>query len=351
MTRHGDAAVLTVLLRDVDEVIGALTLERTNGEPFDQETCSLCVAAADLLGPLLSLKRRESRTLAATAADALRTQAGRLLGRGHLRQKMIAVALAGFVALSTTVETDYRVSARAVVEGTVQQAIVAPQDGYIATAHARAGDVVKANDLLATLDDRELLLERERLTTERDKHRREYQQALASGDRARVSILAARVAQANAQLHLVEERLRRTQLRAPFDGVVVSGDLSQALGAPTQRGQVLFDVAPLSGYRVALQIDEHDISHLRAGQAGSVRLTGLPDAALDLRIERITPLAVADKGQNYFRVEAQLDAPPTQLRPGMEGVAKVAVDRGSLLSVWTHQLTDRLRLWAWSFGI
>lgn len=351
MSRHGDAAVLTVLLRDADEVIGALTLERKTGGAFDQETCSLCMAAADLLGPVLALKRRESRPLAVTIIEALRDQARRLLGRGHLRQKMVAAALVGFVVVSGTVETDYRVSARAAIEGTVQQAVVAPQDGYIAAANARAGDTVKANDVLATLDDRELVLERERWATERDKHAREHQEALASGDRARVSILAARVAQANAQLRLVEERLRRTQLRSPFDGVVVSGDLSQALGAPTQRGQVLFEVAPLDGYRVALQIDEHDISHVRTGQLGSVRLTGLPETPLDVKVERITPLAVAEEGQNHFRVEARLETPPAELRPGMEGIAKVAVERGSLLWVWTHELVARLRLWAWSAGI
>ena len=32
---------------------------------------------------------------------------------------------------------------------------------------------------------------------------------------------------------------------APIPGVIVSGDLSQAIGAPVERGQVLFELAPL----------------------------------------------------------------------------------------------------------
>lgn len=349
--RHGDVAVLTVPLRDADEVIGALALERATGEAFDDDTRNLCMAAAELLGPVLALKRRESRPIGVKIVQSLRHHARRLLGGGHLRYKAVAAALTGVVAVSTMVEADYRVSGRATIEGTVQQSVVAPQDGYIATAKARAGDRIKSDDVLATLDDRELLLERERWSTEREKHSREHQEALASGDRARVSILAARIAQADAQLRLVDERLRRTRLRAPFDGVVVSGDLSQALGAPTQRGQILFEVAPLDGYRVALQIDERDIEHLRTGQTGTVRLAGLPDRALGLTVERITPLAVADSGHNHFRAEARLDTPMAELRPGMEGIAKVSVDRGSLLWVWTHELADRLALWAWSLGI
>ena len=42
--------------------------------------------------------------------------------------------------------------------------------------------------------------------------------------------------------------------------VVVSGDLTQSLGAPLERGQVMLELAPLDAYRVTLQVDERDIA-------------------------------------------------------------------------------------------
>jgi hypothetical protein len=40
---------------------------------------------------------------------------------------------------------------------------------------------------------------------------------------------------------------------------------------------------------------------------------------------------------------------PAHLQPGMEGVAKVDIDRRRLIWIWTHEIVDwlRLKLWAW----
>jgi hypothetical protein len=66
-----------------------------------------------------------------------------------------------------------------------------------------------------------------------------------------------------------------------------------------------------------------------------------------LKVRRVTPVSAAEEGRNYFRVEAELQtdagkAPPP-LRPGMEGVGKVAVGQRSLLWIWTHGFVDWLR--------
>jgi hypothetical protein len=56
----------------------------------------------------------------------------------------------------------------------------------------------------------------------------------------------------------------------------------------------------------------------------------------------------AKDGRNRFRVEARLDGARERLRPGMEGVAKIAVDERKFAWIWTHGLVDRVRLWIWS---
>ena len=136
---------------------------------------------------------------------------------------------------------------------------------------------------------------------------------------------------------------------APFDGVVVRGDLSQSLGSPVAKGDVLFEVAPLEGYRVILRVDERDVSYIGPGEEGRLALSAMPGERLAFTIDRVTPVASAEDGRNTFRVEARVDAPTAALRPGLEGVAKIEVGRRRLVWIWTHELLDWIRLTAWSW--
>ena len=75
----------------------------------------------------------------------------------------------------------------------------------------------------------------------------------------------------------------------------------------------------------------------------------MPGKPLQLMVERVTPVASAEAGHNYFGVEARLERPSDSLRPGMEGIAKIEIDRRRFLWIWTHGLFDWFRLWAWSW--
>ena len=351
LSAYGNSSVCTLPLKAEGESVGALILIRDRNNGFDEIAVDLLAGIADRVGPLVHLKQREARSGWGRFAQPLTAWLGRLFGAGHLKLKVTAAAGLLLFCMLTLIQADHRISAVSSVEGALQQAVVAPFAGYLSSANTRAGDHVEEGQVLAVLDDRDLLLEHEKWSSERDKHSKEYQQALAVRDRAKVSMMSARIAQADAQLRLVGEQLTRTQLRAPFAGVIVSGDLSRALGAPVERGQLLFEIVPSEGYHINLEVDEHDVAAIEAGQQASLRLAGMPDEIIPLRISRIFPVASADQGSNHFRVEGELETTPGGLRPGMQGVAKIVVGRASLLTVWTSSLLDRLRLWFWSLGI
>jgi RND family efflux transporter MFP subunit len=201
----------------------------------------------------------------------------------------------------------------------VQRSIAAPFEGYIREAAVRPGDIVKSGDLIARLDDRDLQLERLKAASRREQLVKQHREALANHDRTQIRVIGSQIDQAEAELAIASEKLSRTELRAPFDGVIVSGDLSQQLGAPVQRGQVLFEVAPLEDYRVVLKADERDIRDLLVGQAGELVLTSMPSTRLPVKVARITPVSTPEDGRNYFRVEAKLQQGAERMRPGMEG--------------------------------
>ena len=346
---QGSGAVCTIPLNDNDRITGALTLERDAEHPFTPDEVALCEHAAVLIGPVLEAKRREDRWIGAKVWGAVRDGFGHLFGPGHMTLKAAALGLVALSMFFVLARGEYRVVAPAVLEGTIQRALTAPIDGYIASAEVRAGDLVVAGQPIAALEDKDLRLEKLQWEAQREKQLREYNQALANDDRARVRILRAQREQAEARIALLAEQLERTRIRAPFDGIVVAGDLSQSLGTPVSRGDVLFEVAPLDSYRVILQVDERDIRQIAQGQIGRLALAGLPGERLDLTVVKITPVAVAGEGKNQFRVEARLAQPSVALRPGMQGVAKVDIEERNLFWIGTHKLVYWLRLWWWSW--
>ncbi|MCM8600535.1 MAG: HlyD family efflux transporter periplasmic adaptor subunit [Candidatus Accumulibacter sp.] len=338
--------VCSVVLASGGVGVGVLTCERST--PFSADDLRAFEAVAALLGPPLDNRIELQRWFAGRLVDQLRSGWRHL---GDSRRPALRVGLtlgAVFLLAVVLLDGDYRVSAKAVVEGEVQRAAVAPFDGFVRTAPVRAGFVVRQGELLATLDDRDLLVERQRWLAEREQHQGRYRDALAKHERANANVSLAQVQQAESQLVLVEEKLLRANIVAPFDGVVVSGDLTQLLGSPVEQGKLLFEIAPLDAYRVILKVEDRDIRDVRVGQEGKLMLTGLAGEALAFAVHNIS-MAEAEDGRNVFRVEARLERSDLKLRPGMEGVGKIDVGRQSYAWIWTHRLTDwlRLQLWTW----
>lgn len=345
----GAQVVFSTPLRLGAEGLGVVTLERDSLEPFDQSELDWIDSIAHLLPAVIDQKRRAERGFIALLRDDTRALMTRLFGPKHLIWKFGALLLILFLAVITLVEIDYRVSAKTVLEGEVQRSAVAPFEGFLAAAYARAGDVVRQGQILFALDDRDLRLEQSKWGSERAQRLGQLSEAMAKHNLAETQILQAQVQQSEAQLALVTERITRAKVIAPFDGIVISGDLSQLIGSPVEQGKKLFEIAPLNTYRVILQIDEKEVRHVRVGQAGNLIIAGIASDPIPFRVSKVTPVATAQDGRNYFRVEAQLKHTPPQLRPGMEGVGKVSVGERRLWWVLTHTFTDWLRitLWKW----
>jgi len=340
-------AIMSVPLVSNSESVGALCIESADGTRFDEEVVQMCDSIASMVAPVLQDKRLNDRWVITKLKDSFLRQLGRLFGPRYLGRKFLVLLLAGVIAGLYVADGDFKITADAVLEGAEQRAVVTPYDGFIESSIRRVGDTVRQGELLATLDDTDLRLDLVELSSERAQAQSQYDQATAEYSRAKAKIYAAKIAQADARIALLKEKLKRTQLVAPLDGIIVKGDLSQSLGAAISRGEPLFEISSLNAYRVNLLVDERDIGFIKPGQEVDIVLSALPDRRIVVQVESITPVTRAAEGRNFFKVEASLLDKEGILRPGMEGVSKIHIEQRRYAWIWTRELVNWFKLWFW----
>lgn len=345
---NGGLTALTVPITSGDRLIGALTVERSGA--FGDTAIQRVKDTAMFVGPVLELKHRVEAPVAGRLVEAVASRGVRIGSRqvSPWRLGAAAAALAFFVAAVWPVS--FRVLAPARIEGIDQRSIAAPVDGFIATATARPGDAVQAGQVLGSLEDRDLLLRRDRLSAEIAQQEKQYREALASDDAGEIVKARALLESIQAQHALAESELERTRLRAPFNGVLIQGDLKSQLGSPVTRGQVLLTVAPAHGIKVVAEVADVDITVLRQGQRAQVLFAGLGQEPVPFQVERISPVAITIDQRNVFEVEGRVDAAASGAgSPGLRGVARIDIDQRLQIAVWWERLGHWLRRTMWQF--
>lgn len=351
LVRGTNNQVCTIPLINHHDIFGAITIERTSSALFRKNEIQAFQNIAALLGPIIFLKWHEDRPW----YQRIRQDCGAWL-RGYFANSGLAFKL-GMYALTAAffallfIPIQYHVSAPARLEGSIQRALVAPENGYLQHAYARPGDKVKAQQVLVELADEELLLDIRRWESELAQHENTYSAALAQSDRVQMVVNESKAQEAKTQLALAQQRLSRSRIVAPFDGTIIKGDLKQLLGAPVQRGDTLLTIAPTNSFRLIVEVDERDISKVKLNQEGKIALISLPGTALPFRVLRITPAATNKEERNFFEVECVLDKnSDVALRPGLEGVAKIKAGKRPLIWTLSHRLIDWAKITLWKWG-
>lgn len=341
-----DRFVLSVPMFDGKAYRGVILFERS-GRCYDADELARIEALCGLMTPIVLEKRENDRWLAVRAVKSLRALLEQALGRNHLVAK--AAVLAAVIALGAlfAIHDERTVVAEAVVQGTEVRTLAAPFAGFIAEAPRREGDHIARGDLLVRLDDREFTLELSRLMALKAQTELELDKAMSEHKRSDAALADSRIRQNDAQIELTRQQIERSRIVAPFDGMVISGDLSRSIGRSVDQGEPLLVIAPLTEYRVDLMVPEDSVDLVRAGQSAALKVTPLPERSYGLTLRDTMPVARYENGQTRYQVEARFTAPPDALVPGMTGAARIVIGRASLAELWLGPLTDRLRLWFW----
>ena len=359
-------AVLCLPLRRGDRCVGAICLERRGDAPFEAGEVESLRLACDLLTPRLMDLRRRDRWIGAKAADGLRAGAAAVVGPRHTWAKLLLLLVAAGVLYASLARGEYRIDAAVEFQASTKQVAVAPFEGEIDAVDVELGDQVKAGQLLATLRTLPLRRKLDQARAGLFEHLKQADSARSDKKWAEAQMAAAQARQFQEQIALLTEQIEQASVRARIDGTVVRGDLERFVGSTVEKGQVLFEIAPLGELRAEVLVPEDQIADLLdAMKRGEVRATlaagAYPDRPIEAVIERVLPLAEKVDGEVVFRARARLVAPADDanaanpagagglrwLRPSMAGAAHVPLGRHRLAWIWSRRIVNKIRLWLW----
>lgn len=344
---QGTQYMVSLPIRLDDAPVGVLTCERADQSFSELEIRGLRVHCDHAARRLEDLKRSD-RWFGARIATAARETLSRLLGMEHTFAKCIGIFVCVALAFLLFGRLNYRVEAPFILRTDDLAYLPAPFDGYINEVPLEVGDQVNEGQVLLTLDTRELLLEESTSIANENRYSREAEKARAQNALADMKIALALKAQAKAQLDLVRYHLDHAQVKAPFAGIVVEGDLDELLGAPVRKGDVLFKVARIEKMYAELEVNERDVHEVAAGATGEIAFVSRPNLKFPVKVDRVDPVAVAKEEGNVFLLRCTFpDEVSDWWRPGMSGVSKINAGKRNVLWILTHRTIDFFRILLW----
>ena len=190
--------------------------------------------------------------------------------------------------------------------------------GRIEAIRFLQGERVSKGTLLIDLDDRETVAEVREAEADLSFAQAEYarrqdlfkQQVVSKQELDRTRAQMRRIA---ARVEVMKARLRKTKIRAPFDGIVGSRRVSP--GAVVEPGDPLVNFEAVDFLTLNFDVPERYIPGLAVGQVVTIKVVAFPDRTFEGKVYFINP-RVSSLNRSVT-AKAKVPNPGYVLRPGM----------------------------------
>ena len=166
------------------------------------------------------------------------------------------------------------------------------------------------------------------------------------------------VAQARSGLEEATDRLAKTVIRAPMDGVITRLNVEEGetaiVGTMNNAGSLLLTVADLATMEAVVKVDETDLPELHLGDSASLQIDAFPKQKFTGRVTEIGHSAIRSPEQQAqqgaggqgqaidYEIVITLDEPPATLRSDLSVMAEiVTAKRQQVLAIPIIALTVR----------
>jgi RND family efflux transporter MFP subunit len=190
----------------------------------------------------------------------------------------------------------------------------------VAEAEAQLGQAIAGRDEDVRNLDRQRALMKDGITTAQALSGAESAAAVSA---ARVKSAEAAIASARARVRVTEEAIENTNVRAPFDGVVIKkraevGETVSPFGVAGQaarEGGAIATIADLSELEVQTEVSENSVAKLTAAMPAEVKLQAYQDQIYKGRLRQIFPSA--DRAKSIVEVRVTILNADDHVKPEM----------------------------------
>ena len=140
-------------------------------------------------------------------------------------------------------------------------------------------------------------------------------------------ILEKRIQSAKRELQFLDDEIKSLELKAPFDGVLLT-DPSDTIGSPIQKGEFVLEMADPDTYFIEIMIPEEDVEKIGIGSKVKAKFYSFPGKTYQGRVVRLSPRTTQEvekvfKIRHVVPCEIKLDDFPENLRYGMHARVKI----------------------------
>jgi multidrug resistance efflux pump len=310
--------------------------------------CPLVTPAGTAVGGLLFFRAQPFTEAESAAAEWMARSTGyglwawrseRHSAKGFLKSRGTwrgAAVAAGIAALAAFIPVSLSTLAPAEITPLRPIPVTSPLDGVVREIVVKPNEIVKADQMVAVLDDTGLRNRLEVAAKSLDIARADLQRATFKSftdepSRLELQVLNARVQEKNAEVGYLTELLEKSKLTAPQGGVAVFTSQDDWRGRPVQVGERVMLIADPSLIDITVYMPPEDAVELEAGARVELLLHVDPLSPVSAEIERASYEATqTPEGTLAYIVRARMLPGQALPRIGLRGTAKVYGGKVSL---------------------
>jgi RND family efflux transporter MFP subunit len=268
------------------------------------------------------------------------------------RRRRLMIALAVFAGLFLIFcPLPMRVAGDATIVSTRSAQVQAGVDGVVKDVRVREGQFVKQGAVLADLEDWDYRADLAAAEGKYEEAMATMNRALAQNDGTLAGNERMKVDYLRDEVSRARERLDRTSIKSPIDGVVATPLVENSVGRRLVHGDTFAEVIEVSPVTADVAISEQDAALLRSGESSSIKLESFPLQTFRGHVTVVSPQTQVEADGRIFVARVKVPNSDGAIRPGMQGQGKVSVGwhpagyvlfRGAAMWVWG-------KLWSW-FG-
>ncbi len=195
--------------------------------------------------------------------------------------------------------------------------IVARTTGPVTEINTEEGRLIRRGQIIARIDEREARNQVSISSVARDEAKLAFDRAKSSWEEGLVSREAydtalSKLNSTEAQLESAQIQLAYTEIRAPFDALVVTRNIK--LAQYVTPGTTLFRISDFTPLLCRIEVPEKDLPRIQIGQPAHLRVEAYPGDRFSAQVARLRP--TVDAATGTFTATLEVDG-ENKLRPGM----------------------------------